>query len=228
MRGHEDHLRPSRCFRSRYQATAYRASKILLTRRQAVLPGRRRVVDGVLSGRTCGVRMCHSVQAVGRGGISEQVWRGSCVSGVRDSASDDSSARGLGKAARVQLGRIRHDGQRSECEQLNFLWLQALRPRGAVLVRPSSVLEEEAVVAVQRRCDKTLKAQAVLTDLVSEKPAVPHPQDTTPQELRTSEVDRVQSEAKMFSLRGTASCGDRLPSRYQRRQEVSQWACQTR
>ena len=228
MRGHEDHLCPSRCFRSRYQAAAYRTSKILLTRRQAVLPGRRRVVDGVLSGRTCGVRMCHSVQAVGRGGISEQVWRGSCVSGVRDSASNDSSARGLGKAAWIQLGRIGHDRQYSECEQLNFLRLQALRPRGAVLVRPSIVLEEEVVVAVQGCCDKKVKAQAVLTGLVSEEQAIPYPQDKASQNPRTSEVERVQGRTKMFSLRDTAPCGDRLPSCYQRSQEVSQRACQTR
>lgn len=225
--GHEDHLRPSRCFRSRYQATACRASKILPTRRQTVLPGGRRVVDGVHSERPCGLLVCHSVKATSDCGVLEQVRGPSCVSGSRDTAPDDSSACGLGKAAWVQLGRIRHNGQHTECEQFNFLWLQALCSRGAVFVRTSIVLEEGVVIAIQRRCGKKTKTQTVFAGLVSKEPRDPHRQNPYSQSPRTPEVDRVQSGTKMFSLRDTTPCGDRLPSRYQRRQEVGERTCQT-
>jgi hypothetical protein len=128
----------------------------------------------------------------------------------------------LGKAAQLQMGRNRHDGQHSKREQSNFVWLQTLCSRGAVLVRPSIVLEEEVVVAVQGRYDKKAQAETVLKGLVSEKQKSPHPQSLAPQGPRTCKVARVQSQAKMFSLRDTASCGNRLPSHHQREQEVGQ------
>lgn len=198
--------------RSGHQAPTCRIAEGLLTCGQTVFPRRRRVVDGVYSQRACGLLVRQSVKAISRRGVLGQVWGSSCVSGSRDTTSDDSSARGLGKAAQLQVGRNRHDGQHPKREQSNFVWLQTLCSRGAVLVRPSIVLEEEVVVAIQGRYDKKTQAEAVLKGLVSEKQESPHPQSLAPQGPRTSEVDRVQSEAKMFSLWDTASCGDRLPS----------------
>lgn len=228
IRSYGGRVSASQSGRARHQAASYRIAEGLPTCRQTVLPRRRRVVDGVLSERTCGLLVRQSVQAIGRRGVLGQVWGSSCVSGSRDTTSDDSSARGLGKAAQLQVGRIRHDGQHPKREQFNFVWFQALCSRGAVLVRPSIVLEEEVVVAVQRCSDKTLKAEAVLKDLVLQEQGVSHPQDTTSQNPRTSEVGRVQSQAKMFSLRSATPCGDRLSSRRQREQEVSQRTYQAR
>jgi hypothetical protein len=228
IRSYGGRVSASQSGRARHQAASYRITEGLPTCRQTVLPRRRRVVDGVLSERTCGLLVRQSVQAIGRRGVLGQVWGSSCVSGSRDTTSDDSSARGLGKAAQLQVGRNRHDRQHPKRKQFNFVRLQTLRSRGAVLVRPSIVLEEEVVVAVQGRYDKKAQAEAVLKGLVSEKQKSPHPQDTTSQNPRTSEVDRVQGDSEMFSLRSTTPCGDRLSSRRQREQEVSQRTYQAR
>ena len=208
--------------RTGYKTPSHRIAEGLLTCGQAVFPREWCVVDGVSSQCTCGLLVRQSVQAIGRRGVLGQVWGFTCVSGSRDTTSDDSSARGLGKAAQLQVGRNRHDRQHPKREQSHFVWLQALCSRGAVLVRPSIVLEEEVVVAIQGRYDKKTQAEAVLKGLVSKKQESPHPQSLAPQGQRTSEVDRVQSEAKVFPLRDTTSCGDRLSSRYQREQEVRQ------
>jgi len=221
------HISTSQSGRTGHQAPTYRIAEGLLTRRQTVFPRGRRVVDGVSSQRTCGLLVHQSVQAIGRRGVLGQVWGFTCVSGSRDTTSDDSSARGLGKAAQLQVGRNRHDGQHPKREQFNFVWLQTLCSRGAVLVRPSIVLEEKVVVALQRCGDKALKAEAVLKDLVLTEQRYTHPQGMASQGPRTPEVGRVQSQAEMFSLRDTASCGDRLPSRHKREQEVGQCFNQT-
>lgn len=213
--------------RTGHQAPTYRIAEGLFTCGQTVLPRRRRVVDRVSSQRTCGLLVRHPVQAIGRRSVLGQVWGSTCVSGSRDTTSDDSSARGLGKAAQLQVGRIRHDRQHPKREQSNFVRFQALCSRGAVLVRPSIVLEEEVVVAVQRPGNKKREAEAVLKDLVLTEQRYTHPQSMASQGPRTSEVGRVQSQATMFTLWDTASCGDRLPSRYQREQEVGQCISQT-
>jgi hypothetical protein len=213
--------------RARHQAASHRIAEGLLARRQAVFSRRRRVVDGVYSQRTCGLLVRQSVQAIGGRGVLGQVWGSTCVSGSRDTTSDDSSESVLGKAARVQLGRNRHDGQHPKRQQSDFVWLQTLCSRGAVLVCPSIVLEEIVVVAVQRPGNKKRKAEAVLKDLVLTEQRDAHPQGMASQGSRTPEVGRVQSQAKMFTLRDTASCGDRLPSRYQREQKVDQCTSQT-
>jgi hypothetical protein len=132
----------------------------------------------------------------------------------------------LGKAAQLQVGRNRHDGQHPKRQQSNFVWLQTLCSRGAVLVRPSIVLEEEVVVAVQRSGKEKREAKAVLENLVLTEQSLTHPQSVAPQGPRTPEVARVQGQATMFPLRDATSCGDRLPSRYQREQEVGQFTDQ--
>jgi len=224
--GYESRVSASQSGRAGHQAAFNPVAEGLSAQRQTVLSRRRGVVDGVLSQYACGLLVRQSVQAMGRRGGLGQVWGSSCVSGSRDTTSDDSSARGLGKAAQLQVGRNRHDGQHPKREQSYFVRLQALCSRGAVLVRPSIVLEEEVVVAVQRSGKEKREAKAVLEDLVLTKQSLTHPQSMAPQGSRTPEVARVQGQATMFPLRDSASCGDRLPSRYQREQEVGQFTDQ--
>ena len=212
--------------RARHQAASYRIAKGLSAQRQIIFSRRRRMVDGVYSQHACGLLVRHSVQAIGRRGVLGQVWGSSCVSGSRDTTSDDSSESVLGKAAQLQVGRIGHDRQHPKRQQSDFVWLQTLCSRGAVLVRPSIVLEEEVVVAVQRSGKEKREAKAVLENLVLTKQSLTHPQSVAPQGSRTPEVARVQGQATMFPLRDSASCGDRLPSRYQREQEVGQFTDQ--
>ena len=219
--GYEGRLSASQSGRAGHQAAFNPVAEGLSAQRQTVLSRRRGVVDGVLSQYACGLLVRQSVQAIGRRGVLGQVWGSSCVSGSRDTTSDDSSARGLGKAAQLQVGRIGHDRQHPKRKQFNFLWFQTLCSRGAVLVRPSIVLEEKVVVAVQGRYDKKTQAEAVLKGLVSEKQESPHSQSMAPQGPRTCKVARVQSEAEMFPLRVLSSCGDRLPSHHQREQKIS-------
>lgn len=207
------------------QATFVPASEGLLAERQTLLPAGRRVVDGVSSDYACGLRVRQSIQAVGRRGVPRQVWGSSCVSGSRDTTSDDSSARVLGKAARVQVGRIGHDGQHSKRQQSNLVWLQALRSRGAVLVCPSIVLEEEVVVANQRPSATPRDAEDLFAALVSTEPQKSSCQSHKAQGSRTSALERVQGCTEMQPLRDAAPCGHRLPSRHQGWQEVGQQTC---
>ena len=219
---HGGYVPANRSGRAGRQATFDPAAEGVLAERQTVFPRRRRMVDGVSSDYTCGLRVRQSVQAIGRRCVPRQVWGSSCVSGSRDTTSDDSSARGLGKAARVQLGRIGHDGQHPKRQQSNLVWLQALCSRGAVLVCPSIVLEEETLVALQGSCSTQGKAQALLEAVVPAQSQRADRQKYETQGSRSSTLDRVQSQTEMFTLRGAAPCGDRLPSRHQGRQEVGQ------
>ena len=207
------------------QATFDPAAEGLFAERQTLLSARRRVVVGVSSQHTCGLRVRQSVQAVSRRSVPRQVRRTSCVSGSRGTTSDDSSARGLGKAAQLQVGRIRHDGQHPKRQQSDFVWFQAICSRGAVLVRQSIVLEEKVVIAVQRPATKARDAENLFSALVS-----PQPQNTNLQEFKTQEsssetMERLQGCTEVQSLRVSTSCSNRLPSRNQRRQEVSQQTC---
>ena len=203
-----------------YQAPLDRVAEGLPTARQGLLPARRRMVDGVSSQHTCGLRVHQSVQAIGRRGVPRQVWGSSCVSGSRDTTSDDSSARVLGKATRLQVGRIGHDGQHSKRQQSDFVWLQTLCSRGAVLVCPSIVLEETVVIAVQRPCFTQRKAQALLERVVFAEPRQANTKKHKSKTKDSRTLERVQSEAEMLTLRDTAPGGNRLPSHHQRREEV--------
>jgi hypothetical protein len=178
----------------------------LPTPRQTLLPRRRRVVDSVYSDDTCGLLVRGPVQTIGRCSVLGQVRGSSCVSGTRDTTSDDSSATVLGKAASLQVGRIGHDRQHCQCKQPDCVWIQALRPRGAVLVRPSIVLEEEVVIAVQRSCGTQGKAQALLKTVVLTQPQRPDNKKCKTQGSRTTALGRVQGEAAVFSLRNAAPC----------------------
>lgn len=210
--------------RTWYQAPLDRVAEGLFTRRQSVFPRRRRVVDGVSSNYACGLRVRQSVQAIGRRGVLRQVWGSTCVSGSRDTTSDDSFARGLGKAAQLQVGRIGHDRQHPKRQQPDLVWLQTLCSRGAVLVRPSIVLEEEVVVAVQRPCCTQGKAQGLLKKVVPEQSRQTDHKNYRTQGSRSETLERLQSETEMFALWRAASCCHRLPSRHQGRQEVGQRA----
>jgi len=207
------------------QATFDPASEGLLAERQTLLPARRRVVDGVSSNDTCGLRVRQSVQAVGRRGVPRQVWGSTRVSGSRDTTSDDSSARGLGKAARLQVGRIGHDRQHPKRQQSDLVWLQTLCSRGAVLVCPSIVLEEEVVGADQRPSTTPRDAKDLFAALVSTEPKTTSCQESKTQRQRSETVERIQGCSEMQSLRISAPRRHRLPSHHQRRQEISQQTC---
>ena len=210
--------------RAWYQAPLDRASEGLFARRQSVFPRGRRMVDGVSSHDTCGLRVHQSVQAIGRRGVPRQVWGSSCVSGSRDTTPNDSSARGLGKAAQLQVGRIRHDRQHSKRQQSDLVWLQTLRSRGAVLICQSTVLEEETLVAIQRPCCTQGKAQGLLKRVVLAQPQEADIQNYRTQGSRSKTMERLQGCTKMQSLWRTASCCHRLSSHHQGRQEVGQQA----
>jgi hypothetical protein len=168
--GYGGHIPASQSGGAGHQAPSHRIAEGLPTQRQTVFPRERSVVDGVSSQYACGVLVRQSVQAVGGRGVLGQVWRSSCVSGSRDTTSDDSSARGLGKAAQLQVGRIRHNRQHPKCEQSHFVRLQTLCSRGAVLVRPSIVLEEEVVVANERSRTTQTQTTYLLETLVLQEP----------------------------------------------------------
>lgn len=207
--------------RAWYQAPLDHVAEGLFTCGQSVFPRRRRVVDGVSSHYTCGLRVRQSVQAIGRRGVPRQVRGFTCVSGTRDTTSDDSSKSVLGKAARIQVGRIGHDRQHPKRQQSDLMWLQALRPRGAILVRPSVVLEEEVVVAVQRpRCTQG-KAQGLLKKVVLAQSQETDSKKYRTQGSRSETLERLQGCTKMQSLWRTASCCHRLSSCHQGRQAVS-------
>lgn len=218
---HGGYVPANRSGRAGRQATFDPAAEGMLAERQTVLPRRRRMVDGVSSDYTCGLRVRQSVQAIGRRCVPRQVWGSSCVPGSRDTTSDDSSARVLGKAARVQVGRIGHDRQHSKRQQSDFVRLQTLCSRGAILVCPSFVLEEEVVVAVQRSCGTQGKGQAILERVVLAEPHQADKQKHRTQGSHSETVERVQGETEVFALRSAAPCSNRLPSRDQGRQEVS-------
>lgn len=203
--------------RAWYQAPLDRASEGLFTCGQSIFPRRRRVVDGVSSDYTCGLRVRQSVQAIGRRGVPRQVRGFTCVSGTRDTTSDDSSARGLGKAAQLQVGRIGHDRQHPKRQQSDFVRLQTLCSRGAVLVRPSIVLEEEVVVAVQGHCGTQKDAEALLKEVVSTQSCRAYKEKLEAERQNSPTLERVQGEAVLFTLRNSAPCRDRLSSRDQRR-----------
>lgn len=222
---HGDHVSANQPRRAGRQATFDPAAEGLLAERQTLLPAGRRVVGGVSSDYTCGLRVRQSVQAIGRRGVPRQVRGSSCVSGSRDTTSDDSSARGLGKTAWLQVGRVGHDGQHPKCQQSNLVWLQTLCSRGAVLVCPSIVLEEEVVVADQRSGTAPRNAEDLFAALVSTQSQRPNLQESKTQRQRSETVERIQGCAEMQPLRVSAPCSNRLPSRYQRRQEVSKQTC---
>ena len=204
------------------QAPLDHVAEGLFTCGQSVFPRRRRVVDGVSSHDTCGLRVHQSVQAIGRRGVPRQVWGSSCVSGSRDTTSDDSSKSVLGKAARIQVGRIGHNRQHPKRQQFNFVWLQTLCSRGAVLVRPSIVLEEEVVVAYQGSGTAPRDAKDLLAALVSAEPQRANSEKHETQGSRSETLGQIQGETEMFALRYSAPCSYRLPSRNQERQEVGQ------
>ena len=218
----------SECRGSRHQTTFEGVAEGLPTARQTPLPRRRRMVDRVYSQHACGLLVRDTVQTTGRYRVLEQVWGSTRVSGTRDTTSDDSFARGLGKAAQLQVGRIRHDGQHSKRQQSNFVWLQTLCSRGAVLVCPSIVLEEEVVVAHQRSGTAPRDAKDLFAALVSAKPETTNRQESETQEQRSETVERVQGCTEMQSLRVSAPCSYRLSSRSQRRQEVRQQTCHSK
>lgn len=102
-------------------------------------------MDGVPSFDTRGLCVCQSVTTTGGRSVLRQMRRSPCVSGSRDTASHDPSARVLGKTARLQVGRVGHDRQHPKRQQLDLLRLQTLYPRYSVLIRPSVVLEEKTL-----------------------------------------------------------------------------------
>jgi len=208
-----------------YQAPLDRVAEGLPTARQGLLPARRRMVDGVSSQHTCGLWVHQSVQAIGRRGVPRQVWGSSCVSGSRDTTSDDSSARVLGKATRLQMGRIGHDGQHSKRQQSDFVWLQTLCSRGAILVCPSVVLEEEVVSAVQKPCSTQAKAQELRKTVVFTQSQRASRQESETQRQRSKTVERIQGCTEMQSLWVPTPCSNRLSPCHQRRQEVGQQTC---
>lgn len=210
-----------------YQAPLDRVAEGLPTARQSIFPGRRRMVDGVSSQHTCGLWVHQSVQAIGGRGVPRQVWGSSCVSGSRDTTSDDSSARVLGKATRLQMGRIGHDRQHPKRQQSDFVWLQTLCSRGAVLVCPSIVLEEEVVVADQRPGAAPRDAKDLLAALVSTESQRSNLQESETQGRRSETMERIQGCTEVQSLRDSAPCNNRLSPRHQGRQEVSQQTCHT-
>ena len=223
--GHGDHVSADQPRGAGRQATFDPAAEGLPAERQTVLPARRRVVDGVSSNDTCGLRVCQSVQAIGGWGVPRQVWGSSCVSGSRDTTSDDSSARGLGTTAQLQVGRIRHDRQHPKRQQSDLVWLQTLCSRGAVLVCPSIVLEKEVVGADQRPSTTPRDAEDLFAALVSTEPKTTSCQESKTQRQRSETVERIQGCSEMQSLRVSAPRRHRLPSHHQRRQEISQQTC---
>jgi len=223
--GHGDHVSADQPRGAGRQATFDPAAEGLPAERQTLLPARRRVVDGVSSDYACGLRVRQSVQAIGRRGVPRQVWGSSCVSGSRDTTSDDSSARGMGKAARLQMGGVGHDRQHTKRQQSNLVWLQALRSRGAVLVCPSIVLEEEVVIAHKRSGTAPRDAKDLFAALVSSKPETTNCQESETQGQRSETLERLQGCTEMQSLRVSTPCSNRLSSRSQRRQEVRQQTC---
>lgn len=218
--GYGGSVSTSQSGRSRRKASIDAVTKGVSAQRQTVFPRRRRVVDGVYSRYTCGVRVRDSVQANGRCRVSKQVWGSSCVSGARDTTPDDSSKSVLGKAASLQVGRIGHYRQHRQCKQPDRVWIQALRSRGAILVRPSIVLEEEVVVAVQGRCGTQGKAQALLKEVVLAEPHQTDTKESGSKESNSRTLDRVQGEAAMFSLRDATPRCNRLSPYHQGKQEV--------
>lgn len=208
--------------RAWYQAPLDHVAEGLFTCGQSVFPRRRRVVDGVSSNYACGLRVRQSVQAIGRRGVPRQVWGFTCVSGTRDTTSDDSFACGLGKAAQLQVGRIGHDRQHPKRQQPDLVWLQTLCSRGAVLVRPSIVLEEEVVVAYQGSGTAPRDAKDLLAALVSAKPQRANSKKHETQGPRSKTMERLQGCTKMQSLWRTAPRCYRLSPRNQGRQEVGQ------
>ncbi len=220
--GYGGRVPTSQSGRAGHQAPTHHIAEGLSAQRQTVLPRRRRVVDGVLSQYACGLLVRQSVQAIGRRGVLGQVWGSTRVSGSRDTTSDDSSARGLGKAAQLQVGRNRHDGQHPKREQSNFVRLQTLCSRGAVLVRPSIVLEEKVVVANQRPRTTQTQATHLLETLVRQEPGAADSRQLENQRPGASAVERVQEQQILFPLWGAAPCRHRLPSRHQGREEISQ------
>lgn len=226
--GHGDHVSADQPRGAGRQATFDPAAEGLPAERQTLLPARRRVVGGVSSDYACGLRVRQSVQAIGRRGVPRQVWGSSCVSGSRDTTSDDSSARGMGKAARLQMGSVGHDRQHSKCQQSNFVWLQTLCSRGAVLVCPSIVLEEEVVIAHKRSGTAPRDAKDLFAALVSAKSETTNRQESETQGQRSETVERLQGCTEMQSLRVSTPCSNRLSSRSQRRQEVRQQTCHSK
>ena len=222
---HEDRVPTSQPRGPWYQAPLDHASEGLFTARQGVFPRRRGVVDRVSSQHACGLRVHQSVQAIGRRGVPRQVWGSSCVSGSRDTTSDGSSTRGLGKAARVQVGRIRHDRQHPKRQQSNLVWLQALCSRGAVLVCPSIVLEEEVVGANQRSGTTPCDAKDLLAAVVSSESQRTNSKKFKTQGSRKEYLERIQGCAEVQPLRAATPCSNRLPPRHQGRQEVSKQTC---
>ena len=207
---------------SRRQTAFEGVAEGLLAGRQTLFPRRRRVVDGVYSQYACGLLVRSTVQAIGRHRVLEQVWGSTRVSGARDTTSDDSAAGVLGKAAPLQVGRIGHHRQHRKCQQLDCMWLQAIRPRGAILVRPSVVLEEEVVIADQGSGTAPRDAKDLLAALVSAEPQRTNSKKHRTQGSRSETLGRVQGEAEMLALRIAAPRSYRLPSCRQERQEVGQ------
>lgn len=207
----------SECRGSRHQTTFEGVAEGLPTARQTSLPRRRRMVDSVYSQHACGLLVRDTVQTTGRYRVLEQVWGSTRVSGTRDTTSDDSAAGVLGKAAPLQVGCIGHHRQHRQCKQFNRMWIQALRPRGAVLVRPSIVLEEKVVVAVQRPGDTKGKAQGLLKKVVPEQSQKANKQKFRTQGTRSQTLDRLQGEAEMLVLRSSAPRSYRLSPCHQGR-----------
>lgn len=223
--GHGDYVSANQPRGAGRQATFDPAAEGLLAERQTLLPAGRRVVDGVSSDYACGLRVRQSVQAIDRRGVPRQVWGSSCVSGSRDTASHDSSKTILGEAAWLQMGRIRHDGQHPKRQQSNFVWLQTLCSRGAVLVCPSIVLEEEVVSAYQRSSTTPQDAEDLFSAVVSTQSQRANRQESETQRSRSGTLGRVQGRTEMQSLWVPTPCSHRLSSRHQRRQEISQQTC---
>lgn len=206
MRNHEDRLPTSRCGRPGYREAGDGLAEGLLTARQDVLPRRGRVVDGVSPINACGFLMRQSVAAVSGRCVFGQVRRSSCVSGARDTTSDDSSKSVLGKAARIQMGRIGHDRQHPKRQQSDFLWLQAIRPRGAVLIRPSAVLEEEVVVPYKDK-ETRLAKQKTYSKTWYEK--------NRKEAIKKSAINRARAKREWFAYKSKqrcSQCGSKHPA----------------
>jgi hypothetical protein len=206
MRSHEDHLPTSRCVGPDHQKAVGGLAEGLPTPRQTVLPRGRRVVDGVPSFDARGFRVCRSIQAVGKRRVLGQMWGTSRVSGSRDTTSDDSSARGLGKTARIQVGRERHDRQHTKCQQPDLLWLQTLYPLCSVLVRPSVVLEEEVVVPYKDKETRLAKQKTYSKTWY---------QKNRKEAIKKSAVNRARAKREWFAYKSKqrcSHCGSKHPA----------------
>lgn len=197
MRNHEDHLPTSRCVRPDHQEAVGGLAEGLFTSRQHILPRRRSLVDGVSSFNTCGLRMPQSVKATNGWSLSRQVRGSSCVSGSRDTTSYDSVARGLGKTARVQVGRERHDRQHPKRKQSDLLRLQTLYPLCSVLVRPSVVLEEEVVVPYKDKETRLAKQKTYSKTWY---------QKNRKEVIKKSAVSRARSKREWFAYKAKQRC----------------------